>query len=427
MVHGRRMAAPDAQLLWLSAKAPNDQFLLFVFDGKPNRTAVEDIRRRAEAIPELCLRVHDDGPWRYPRWVSGSVRPEQFVVHPGSAGEWQDSLEQDRLEQDCLESVAKLLADQLEVSEMAWRVHILPSARHCVVVVQIAHALGDGTRSAALAAALLGRAAPIPAVAQPKPGSLLWRSVAAAREHRRLVADTDAGLLPPPGTPRSALSVNNRQGGRSVLRRSVLRVLTVERDTIASTTVTVGALVAISEALGGYLSDRGEDVTNLLAEVPMAYNFGLPLPAHNNFRNGSVGLHSRVPPAERAARIAAELSDQRKRTQHPATRASVAAFAAMPAPLLRWGVRQFDPSARSVTVSGHTVVSSVNRGPADLSFGGCPVRLTAGFPALSSNMGLTHGVHGIGETVAVSVHADPAVVDVDDYVERLACALRHSY
>jgi hypothetical protein len=48
--------------------------------------------------------------------------------------------------------------------------------------------------------------------------------------------------------------------------------------------------------------------------------------------------------------------------------------------LLRWGIGQFDPSERSAVVGGHTVVSSVNRGPADLSFGGCPVVLTAGYP-----------------------------------------------
>jgi hypothetical protein len=95
----------------------------------------------------------------------------------------------------------------------------------------------------------------------------------------------------------------------------------------------------------------------------------------------------------------------------------------VPAPLLRWGMRHFDPHAGSATVSGHTVVSSVNRGPADLTFGGCPVVLTAGYPALSPMMGLTHGVHGIGETVAISVQADPMVVDVDDYLYRLGNAL----
>jgi hypothetical protein len=39
-------------------------------------------------------------------------------------------------------------------------------------------------------------------------------------------------------------------------------------------------------------------------------------------------------------------------------------------------------------------------------------------------MGLTHGVHGIGDTVAVSVHAaESAVGDIDAYVDRLADAL----
>ncbi len=70
------------------------------------------------------------------------------------------------------------------------------------------------------------------------------------------------------------------------------------------------------------------------------------------------------------------------------------------------------------------MVSSVYRGPADLSFGGSRVLFTAGFPALSPMMGLTHGVHGIGDTVAVSVHADPAVIDVDQYLTRLSDALR---
>jgi hypothetical protein len=96
----------------------------------------------------------------------------------------------------------------------------------------------------------------------------------------------------------------------------------------------------------------------------------------------------------------------------------------VPGPLLRWGVAQFDPGVRSAMVTGNTVVSSVNRGAADLHFGGCRVILTAGYPALSPMMGLTHGVHGIGDTIAVSVHAaESAVDDIDDYLERLDAAL----
>lgn len=40
-------------------------------------------------------------------------------------------------------------------------------------------------------------------------------------------------------------------------------------------------------------------------------------------------------------------------------------------------------------------------------------------------MALTHGVHGIGDTVTVSVHADSVVVpDIDRYTGLLAAALK---
>jgi hypothetical protein len=48
------------------------------------------------------------------------------------------------------------------------------------------------------------------------------------------------------------------------------------------------------------------------------------------------------------------------------------------------------------------------------------VLLTAVFPGLSSVIGLTHGVWGVGDTVTVSVHAaESAVGDIDEYVARL--------
>ena len=395
------MAAADAQLLWLSAKVPNDQFLVYVFDGEPDIEAgLAELRRNAEACDELRLRVHDDSRWRYPRWVRGEVDDEQLAIHQGiEPGDWAS----------CLESVPRL--NPLDLTRMAWRVHVFPPA---VVVVQMSHALGDGTRSAALAAALLGRRVPISAV-RPDRGNLLWRSVQAARAHRAMVRETEAGVLEPPPGPRPALSVNRTAGA------PVLRTLVLDRERLRRPTVTVAALSAVAEALGGYLADRGEDVRLLGAEVPMA---GPPTAkARNNFRNVSIGLHPELDRERRAVRIAWELDAQRRRSGHPGTQASVAAFASVPAPLLRWGMGRFDADARSATVSAHTVVSSVNRGPADLTFGGRRVLLTAGFPALSPMMGLTHGVHGIGDAVAVSVHADPAVLDVDGYVHRLAHAL----
>jgi hypothetical protein len=186
-------------------------------------------------------------------------------------------------------------------------------------------------------------------------------------------------------------------------------------------TVTVGVLAAISHALAGYLRTLGEDPSTLGAEVPMAKSRARI--ANNHFGNVGVGLHPNLPFDERVARIGDELDERRRRGQHPAFAAGDLSLAAVPAPLLHWGVRQFDASARSPVVTGNTVVSSVNRGRADLRFGGRPVVLTAGYPALSPMMGLTHGVHGIGDTIAISVHADESVVDVDDYVDRLSATV----
>lgn len=409
----RSMAAVDAQMLWLSAKVPNDQFLLFAFGSSPARVpdAVDEMRRRARSCPELGLRVVADSAWRYPRWQAGEVGDDQFVTHPGGLG-WQD----------CLDAVTALAADQLDLCRMSWRAHVFPEVHDiptastgAVVVVQIGHALGDGRRSAALAGALLGRPGEVPAVAA-RHGWLPARSVAAWRAHRQLLRDIEAGAVVPPAPLRPLLSINDSPRGNPVVRTLVVR-----RDQLAVPTVTVGALTAISEALGGYLADRGEDVSRLGAEVPMAGAGNNH--AHNDFRNVGVGLHAAAERPERARLIAEELAAQRRRGEHPAMRAAAAAFASTPAALLRWGTGKFDPGARVSAVSGNTVVSSVNRGAADLSFGGAPVVFTAGYPALSPMMSLTHGVHGIGEYVALSVHADPVNVDVDDYVGRLRVAI----
>jgi hypothetical protein len=395
----RSMAAVDAQMFWMSAKVPNDQFLLFAFDGSPPGVseAVDEMRRRAQSCPELGLRVVDDSAWRYPRWQTGGIGADQFVTHPSGWG-WPE----------CLEAVTALAGDQLDLRRMSWRANVFPevhaipaAATGAVVVVQIAHALGDGMRSAALAGALLGRQGTVPAVAAQRG----W-----------LLRDIEAGVVPPSAPPRPLLSINDSPRGDPVVRTLVVR-----RDQLSVPTVTIGALTAISDALGGYLADRGEDPSLLGAEVPMAGTGDAN--AHNDFRNFGVGLHVAVDRAERARLIAGELAAHRRRGEHPAMRTASAAFAATPAALLRWGTGKFDPAARTAAVSGNTVVSSVNRGAADLSFGGAPVVFTAGYPALSPMMSLTHGVHGIGEHVAVSVHADSFNVDVDDYVGRLRVAI----
>jgi hypothetical protein len=403
----------------MSAKIPNDQFLLYGFAGVASdlEQVLEQIRLRAQNCAELRLRIEERNGPTYPAWVTGDVEHDQVVVHDLNDNSWAG----------CLAAVAGLADHQLDACAMTWRLHVftpvdaLPGTGvGTVVVLQATHALADGIRWSALTAWLFGRAGDVPPVPPPPPfrhAALPWRSVRAARAHRQLVRDSEAGLVPPQAVSRPALHSNVRPDGvRSI--RTVIR----NRAQLPRPTVTVGVLGAVSTALAGHLREFGDDPSTLGAEVPMA-KAGVRK-AHNHFGNVGVGLYPELDFDARTERIAGDLAQRRRRAAHPAMLASSRAFAAVPAPLLRLGVKQFDPTLRSPTVTGNTVVSSVNRGPADLRFGELPVVLTAGYPGLSPMMGVTHGVHGIGDTIAISVHAaESAIGDVDAYVERLQHAL----
>jgi hypothetical protein len=419
MVLRHRMAAVDAQFHWMSAKVPNDEFLLYAFDGEPADLgrAIAEVCRRARACPDLTVRVRDGCALTYPQWVPTAVGPERVVCHDLADRGWDG----------CLAAVVGLATDQLDVRRMPWRLHVFApvlgipgvGGPGSVAVMQVAHALADGGRASALAAWLFGRAEPVAEARRLSAGFLPWRAIDAARTHRRLVRDTRAGVLAPGVGPRPPLPTNARpEGARAV------RTLVRSPSQLPGPTITVGVLAAVSTALSGLL---GGGVDSLGAEVPMAKP-GVPH-AHNHFGNVVVGLYPKLGLEARAARIATDLANGRRRFAHPATRSADRAFAAVPAALLRWGIAQFDPDVRPAQVLGNTVVSSVNRGPADLTFGRARVVLTAGYPALSPSMGLTHGVHGIGETIAISVHASESAfaefdADIDAYLGLLDAALR---
>ncbi|MGB0971533.1 MAG: DUF1298 domain-containing protein [Mycobacterium sp.] len=411
----RRLAAVDAQMYWMSAAIPNDQFLLYAFDSGPTDVdrALDEIRGRAEVCEELKLRILDNRFWAYPIWAPGGVCVEQFVVHHRAGDTWAG----------CLAAVAALAQDQLDPQVMAWRLHVFPAVEgvpaaptHATVaVLQICHALGDGVRSSQLAGYLFGRAGTVPAVVAQRhtAAGLVRRAFSAARAHRRLVRDIAAGLIPDKAVSLPVLRANTRPCGPRHIQTVICK-----RERLVGSTITVGVLGAVSTALSGHLRELGDDPAQMGAEVPMSKSG--PRLAHNHFGNIAVGLYPNDPIAARARRIAADLHERRRRAAHPAMRAEDMAFAAVPAPLLRWGVAQFDADVRSPTVTGNTVVSSVNRGPRDLHFGTAPVLFSAGYPSLSPMMGLTHGVHGIGDTIAVSVHAaESAIGDFDAYIQRL--------
>jgi hypothetical protein len=419
----RRLTPTDAQTFWMSKKIPNDTFLLFGFGGVPAdlEATLDDLASRARGCPDLTVRIDDHGRLGYPAWVRRDVDRSQFVVHDLENPTWAG----------CLAEVSRLIADQLDARVVAWRLHVFTdvdgvpgvAGAGTVAVLQISHALGGGGRTLAPAAQMFGRVgAVVPGIDSRSagPAALPLLGVRAARAHRRFLADTEAGVVPPQADLRPLLRTNARPSGSTGLRTVVRK-----RSELAGGTVTVAALSAISAALADHLRDLGDDPSALGAEVPMAKP--PPRLSYNHFGNVGVGLYPELAAGERSTRIAADLEARRRRAAHPAMRAADLAFGATPAPLLRWGMERFDPDVRVAAVTGNTVVSSVNCGAADFAFGGAPVVLASAFAGLSPMMGLTHVVVGVGDTVTIGVHAAESAVGgpdgLDAYVARLEEAL----
>ncbi|MGX9790290.1 DUF1298 domain-containing protein [Mycobacterium sp. MMS18-G62] len=423
VVHPRgmpsRMTPVDAMWYWFATKFRTDQFLVYAFAGTADiDAAVAEILDRADASLDLKLRI---APRRwdltFPRWRIGDVESDQVVVHSLPEPTWPAFLQ----------ALSPLIDDQLDPRSAAWRLHVYPGLSQVpatpgeatVVVLQVAHPLGDGMRSSALAGYLFGRNKPLPETRWRRTGGLAARMIERTAQQRRLARDVEAGRIQPKSGLVPALSTNNIPTGTRLLR-----TLAMSESKIAAPTVTIGVLAAISEALSGYLTARGEDASRLAAEVLMAKP-GMRY-SYNHFDAVGVGLHSAATSrGERIRLIAGELQACRTYREHPAVVAGERVFEAVPGPLRRWGVKRLNPNARPEMVRGNTGVSSVHRGPADLQFGGCPVTLTCGYPALSSVLGLTHGVHGIGDTIAISVNTTSSIIgDFDEYMDRLAVALR---
>ena len=133
-------------MFWMSAKMPNDTFLLYAFDGVPAdvQSAVAGLIANARSSPDLSQRISDESRWRYPSWVPLRVDAAGFAVHDARLS-WAD----------CLTVVVGLVDRQLDPREMPWRLHIFPgvdgvpgvAGPATVAVLQITHALGGGGRT----------------------------------------------------------------------------------------------------------------------------------------------------------------------------------------------------------------------------------------------------------------------------------------
>ncbi|MET9216767.1 MULTISPECIES: wax ester/triacylglycerol synthase domain-containing protein [unclassified Nocardia] len=467
------MAARDATMFWLSRRGANDVFLLYCF--AENDSSADELRAfiadRSARIPDLRIRIREiPGNLDYPRWEPAEFTSQQFVYHRPDGLRWPALLDR----------VGELLGTGVDGTESPWRIHVFravldaPAASGplLVVVLQVSHALADGTGAAALARALFAPSpvrevipsspgVPVdnseyppvePVKTPPRPvdywGQLCaWttraagprvtgvlrfprqlvttarRGRAAQLAQRELVDRTAAGAVPAPTTGFAPNPLNPSAPVGVFDHRVRLLVVDAARIRVPGRTVTVVALTAVSHALAAYLAERGEHPDRLGTALPMA----LPGPgaARNHYRGLSIDLHIDEPDlVVRAGLIADDLATRRERALNPLLAVQDRVGATVPAVFAARDVARADLDSVPAALDGNTVVSSVYRGDADLTFAGAPVLFTGGFPALGAVMHLTHGVHGIGETIALSVHSDVRVLsDPDRYLALLAESL----
>lgn len=448
-------------MYWLSSRTRNDQFLLYCF--AESSWSTEELRARVVArsrqITDLRLRLREDRHFLsgYPIWVDCDFDDEQFIAHTLPDNDWSQ----------LSAALAELLGTGVDAARYPWRLHIFRDVRGApvgdravtVAVLQLSHALADGTRAARIARQLFvasgsdgasgektpsGSSADRPRSAETAfetggrhiawlrtarsvsrfvlgMGRAVWRGLRAYRAQRELAELTASGQVPEPGPGYRPGPLNRPEhvGGHAV--RMLVRPAECFRVPQAS--VTVVALTAVSVALERYLGSRGEPGDELGAQVPMASSRSGAL--RNNYRSIGVGLYRAEPDLRRrATMIGEDLVARRTRARHALLGVQDSVTAALPAGVLRRDVERYPIQLTPEAIAGHTVVSSVDRGSADLWLGDAPARFTAGFPALGSVMHLTHGIHGLGDTITLSVHADPTIMpDIDTYVDLLCQAL----
>ncbi|WP_066904860.1 hypothetical protein [Millisia brevis] len=454
---GDRLGVGDATMYWIGRRMPTDQFAVYSFDAPLSSAAVRArVAERISIDSDLRVRLWDvPGDLDYPYWVPREFGDDQIEIHRETAYH------------AVLARLAVLVSESLDLHVSPWRLHVFPTVTDLpkvpgptrpgingLVVLQVSHALRDGRGVSALARVLLDPSArvaekavdsspvldSVPAGVRAGVAAIRATSLGAVRWAGAMVAERTGGGSEPhpttdspatpgdpiPETPAIPQAPAPRPSGFAPTSLNVdpgagrrLRIIPADHDRLRrfGPTVTVGALVVIGEALRDLLLERGDRIEQVAAEVTVAVEAADPA-ARNRYRNVGIDLRLERPLEERAAPIAADLLAARTARPASATPAEVP-----PAWQRAREVREFPLHMRPDRMTGNTVISSVDRGPADLDISGSRAFRSVGFPALSPAMALTHGVYGLGSSVTIGICAGDAAID-EPTLDRYADAIR---
>lgn len=432
-----QLVANDADYYYLARSGRiTDWPMWWVFDsadGTPPTGAqvAAHITERPAALEPLRRRIHEvPGGFAHPSWgVDDSPIDSHLVVHPAGL-EWTQ----------CQNRMASVLTEPLDARECAWRLHIFPAVHEIdtltstgtVVMMHTSHALMAGPAMTSLSEALFA-ADPEPVRIEGQPPAAqhlrLWPAAVAGAlrtpwqilrfamgvrtERNRIAREGDQGWPDP--TSRTSTPLNRRIGPGRAMRTVPLELAAVRAPGI---TVTAAGLTAISLALQRYFDTLGTPCPDDLAAyvtiaVPDAQIMGV-----NRVGAYPIDLHPRESDlAERTRAVDSTLRARRGSASSQRELTRLRLVDGLPSRIYRAQLGTLAPADPDAFIPAHTILTSIRCTPAaELSLLGSDFRFAGMLPPVYPDIALAHSFVGAGDTFAVSVACDPAIVtDLDTY------------
>lgn len=419
---------PKDAIFHLGAKAgtSSDHCLVYGFvHEEPTRpsahaTVVAELTQALSQVDRIRRRLVDvPATLAYPQWEAHSTPASEFVTAHETDGRWSETLRR----------LAALLEVPIDTTQSAWRADFIDMVTDApfsdrpmiIVALRISHTFVDGQGAAAIGRSVFGDgggddgAAPEAGPIRRSPHRAAIRGavtlpVGIVRYLRVAVADARRGhgaLGYPPAPPLRARTVLNAPPGADRSVAIIVRPRPASR--IGGMTITTIGLTVVSLALQRYLSPSGEP-TELSANVPVGVPASVDFSGANRVVTGTVDLHTDVANlTTRAQLIQRDLHAERARALDPAVLQRLTVLEAAPAPLLVT-IMALGRRVAPKRVPAHTVVTSINRGDAPLRLGDAVALFSSGFPALTNQFAMKHGVYTLGHTVTIGVVWSPTTV-----------------
>jgi WS/DGAT/MGAT family acyltransferase len=241
------------------------------------------------------------------------------------------------------------------------------------------------------------------------------RHVSTAGKEVKAAVDSGAVRVPPRTRPATRFNASVSPERTFDAASFLLDDARAIRAAVGDVTVNDLALTLVAGALRDYLQEIGEEPEQSLgAKVPMSIRSLGHLESANQLTVLQVDLHTDIAdPVERLRAIHASAAAERDRKQRAEVLRAESLVDVTPGFVVRpisWIASRLPSSSSSVPYF-NVGTTNVARGGEDLWLRDAQAVSTYGAAALSERQGLTHAVHSLGNSLTISVLADPNMMD----------------